>query len=115
MSVDFHPFLLFRVLLLIELPCFYTHFYLIFVQVSVPMFFAPAEVSALQYPPLVQQVAMRGKFLHQLRQKHFQAVDNSSASSRAPECFYNRQVLAFAYLQVLGIHAFVRARACACV
>jgi hypothetical protein len=79
------------------------------------MFFAPAEVSALQYPPLVQQVAMRGKFLHQLRQKHFQAVDNSSASSRAPECFYNRQVLAFAYLQVLGIHAFVRARACACV
>jgi hypothetical protein len=33
---------------------------------TVPMFFGREEVAALQYPPLIQQVGMRGKFLHQL-------------------------------------------------
>jgi len=38
--------------------------------ISVPMFFAPNEVTALQYPPLIHQVGLRGRFLHGLCQRH---------------------------------------------
>mmetsp|Transcript_42417 Transcript_42417/g.85825 ORF Transcript_42417/g.85825 Transcript_42417/m.85825 type:complete len:198 (+) Transcript_42417:36-629(+) len=58
-------------------------------QVDVPMFFAQNEVKALQYPPLVHQVNMRGRFLHSLHQKHLSAA--SSQKDGAEGLFYGKQ------------------------